>query len=44
LKCSHPGLKEKAQEWIGWAKGYVERVDPVKRGFEIPEREEFDSL
>jgi hypothetical protein len=30
-----PGLKEKAKEWIAWAKTYVERIDPLTRGFEI---------
>jgi hypothetical protein len=29
------GPKEKALEWIAWAKQYVERIDPVKKGFEI---------
>ena len=32
-----PGLKERAQEWIAWAKGYVERIDPLKRRFQISE-------
>jgi predicted P-loop ATPase len=32
-----PGLKETAQEWIAWAKGYVEGLDLLKKGFEIAE-------
>ena len=35
-----PGLKERAREWIAWAKGYVERIDPLKKGFEIAETRE----
>ena len=29
------GPKEEAGEWIAWAKGYVERIDPLKREFGI---------
>jgi hypothetical protein len=32
-----PGLYERAQEWIAWAKQYVERIDPLNRGFKEPE-------
>ena len=35
-----PGFKEKAQAWIAWAKQYVERIDPLKMGFENLAREE----
>lgn len=28
-----PELKQKAVEWIAWAKQYVERIDPLKKGF-----------
>jgi hypothetical protein len=46
LECNSldPVDKEKAREWIAWAKGYVKSIDPLKRGVEIPEREEFESL
>jgi hypothetical protein len=32
-----PARKQKALEWMAWAKGYVDRVDPLKRGFVINE-------
>jgi hypothetical protein len=38
-----PGLKERVQEWIAWAKGYVERIDPLLRGFEINETSESEA-
>jgi hypothetical protein len=38
-----PERKEKALEWIAWAKGYVERMDPLKRGFGIAEVGKSDS-
>jgi hypothetical protein len=30
-----PEPKQRAVEWIAWAKQYVERIDPLNRGFEI---------
>jgi hypothetical protein len=32
---AEPELREKALEWIAWAKQYVERIDPLKKAFEI---------
>jgi hypothetical protein len=30
-----PERNQEALEWIDWARGYVDRIDPLKKGFEI---------
>jgi hypothetical protein len=37
----NPVDKEKAREWIAWAKQYVERIDQLNRGFGMTETAEF---
>jgi hypothetical protein len=38
-----PELKQRSLEWIAWAKQYVERIDPLKEGFEIVQTTESQS-
>ena len=38
-----PELKQRALECIAWAKQYVERIDPLKEGFEIAQTTESQS-
>jgi hypothetical protein len=37
-------LKQEALEWITWAKEYVDRIDPLKKGFEVTQPRESDTL